>query len=204
MAHRNPQGINYGPSDADRLPKETRAKFDLFFANLCKYRNSLAPNLKQRMTDRHMKDLALSLLDNTVFEIVQELEDIQSLTERNLLNKRMKVVGEHKMRKLEMTKRHFEEIALCRHKPHQLPLLKADHEKEKSILEKTLAEELKSKDQAIILELDQVVSDQQSTLCQAAVPLFMVTNNSFDIQVQIQILRFIQKLSQLRNIENST
>ena len=38
-------------------------------------------------------DLATSLLDGTVFEIVRELEEIQQILERDLLNRRMKVVN---------------------------------------------------------------------------------------------------------------
>ena len=34
----------------------------------------------------------MSLLDGTVFEIVKELDEIQQLNERSLLNKRMKVL----------------------------------------------------------------------------------------------------------------
>lgn len=43
-----------------------------------------------------MNTIATSLLDGTVFEIVKGLEDIQQLTERNLLNRRMKVINSHK------------------------------------------------------------------------------------------------------------
>lgn len=189
--------INYEPSDTGQLSEEARRKYYTFHRNLCKYRDALPPTMKQKISDHQMKDLALSLLDDTVFAIVQELEDIQSLSERQLLNRRMKVVGQHKTLKLQMTKRHKEDVAQYRNKLHQLPLLKADHEREKAALEKKLAEEVKATDQGVILELDQLVSNQQSTLYQAAVPFFSVTNNSQEIQVQIHILRFIQKLSQL-------
>lgn len=43
-----------------------------------------------------INSLALSLLDGTVFEIVRGLEDIQQLSERNLLNKRMKLINSQK------------------------------------------------------------------------------------------------------------
>ena len=192
-------GINYSPSDTGKMSDEARKKYDLFFTQLCKYRDALPTNLKNRMTISSMKELAMSLLDDTVFDIVQELEDIQSLSERKLLNKRMKVVGQHKMMKLELAKKHKEDIAKCKNKPHYLPLLKKEHDEEKEALEKKLAEKVKMTDQEVILELDQILSDQQSTLFQAAVPFFSVTNNAQEIQVQIHILRFIQKLSQLKD-----
>lgn len=204
MAHQAVQGsqvINYGPSDTGKLSGEARGKYELYIKNLWKYREILGFNMKLKMADYQMRELARSLLDDTVFDIVQELEDIQSLSERQLLNKRMKVVGQHKTEKLEMTRKHKEDVAKCRHKPHQLPLLKAEHDKERATLEKRLAEDVKKTDQEVILELDQLVSNQQSTLSQAAVPFFFVTNNTQDIQVQIHILHFIQKLSQLKDAE---
>lgn len=198
------QAISYQPSDAGHLSKEMRKKCDVFMRNLHKYRDGLPPNLRFKITDEQLKELALSLLDDTVFDIVQELEDIQSLSERQLLNKRMKVVGHHKTLKLQMTKRHKDDVAKNKHKAHNLPLLKSEHDKEKTVLDKKLAEEVKATDQEVILELDQLVSNQQSTLYQAAVPFFFVTNNSQDIQLQMQILRFIQKLSQLKAAEELT
>ena len=48
------------------------------------------------MTSEVINSLALSLMDGTVFEIVRGLEDIQQLTERNLLNKRMKLINSQK------------------------------------------------------------------------------------------------------------
>ena len=43
-----------------------------------------------------LSGIATCLLDGTVFEIVKGLEDIQQLSERNLLNKRMKIVNSQK------------------------------------------------------------------------------------------------------------
>lgn len=194
-------GISYQPADMGHLSEEAGKKFELFFRHLCRYRDGLPQNLKQKTTNAQMRTLALSLLDDTVFDIVQELEDIQSLSERQLLNKRMKVVGHHKTLKLQVSRRHREDVGKCRHKPHTLPLLKVEHDKEKAALEGKLAEAVKVTDQEVILELDQIVSNQQSTLFQAAVPFFFVTNNAQDIQLQIHILRFIQKVSQLKDAE---
>lgn len=42
-----------------------------------------------------MSDLALALIDGTVYEIVQGLLDIQHLTEKNLYNQRQKLHCEH-------------------------------------------------------------------------------------------------------------
>ncbi len=194
--------IHFEPSDTGRYSEETRAKLRAFYSRLCTYRNDL-PHLSQRlkMTDEKMWELAHSLLDDTVFDIVQELEDIQSLSERELLHKRMKVVGRHKTVKMEINRRHRDDVARNKTKAHQLALLKVEHDQEKAEVDKKLADELKRTDQEVILELDQIVTDQQSTLYQAKVPFFSVTNNSQEIEIQMHILRFIQKLSQFKEVE---
>ena len=102
-------------------------------------------------------------------------------------------MGEHKMKRMNMIKHHKEEDINT--KPHNLQLIKTRQEKELSELDAKLSEELKVTDQKIILELDQVATEQQSTLQQAAVPFFKVTNNPLDIQIQIHFLNFIQRLS---------
>ena len=49
------------------------------------------PYYKIQITEKHLLDLAACLVDGTVFDIVRELEEIQQLNERSLLNKRVKV-----------------------------------------------------------------------------------------------------------------
>ena len=59
-------------------------------------------------------------------------------------------------------------------------------------------EELKRKEMKIVMELDQKVMDQQSTLEKAGVPGFHVTNNAHDVRLQMYLLDFIMKLSQFQ------
>lgn len=47
----------------------------------------------------------------------------------------------------------------------------------------------------LILQLDQMVSEQQNTLEKAGVPGFYVSTNPQEIQVQMYLLEFISKLS---------
>ena len=94
---------------------------------------------------------------------------------------------------MDITQRHKEELRECR--PHNLSLVKERHDKERTDLDTRLNEEIRSTDQKIILELDQLVCDQQSTLQQAAVPFFVVSNNTSDIQLQSYLLQFILRLS---------
>ena len=44
-----------------------------------------------QLTNDFIMETCLSLQDGTVFDIVKELEEIQQLNERSLLNRRMKV-----------------------------------------------------------------------------------------------------------------
>ena len=55
----------------------------------------LVSSFQQRLSYNTLSDLALALIDGTVYEIVQGLLDIQHLTERNLYNQRQKLHGEH-------------------------------------------------------------------------------------------------------------
>ncbi len=198
MSKSLPQGYEFGPPpSAMSLSEETRYSYDLFYKRLSQYRAQLPSTLQQKMSTADLKELAEALLDGTIFEIVKELEDIQQFKERALLNNRLKVVSSQKTQKMAQTKKHKEELSEC--KQHNIPLVKKRHENEIAELELKLKDEMKSTDQKIILELDQLVSDQQSTMQQADIPMFNVTNNPNEIQVQMHLLKFIQKLSELPN-----
>lgn len=54
-----------------------------------------ASSFQQRLSYNTLGDLALALIDGTVYEIVQGLLDIQHLTEKNLYNQRQKLHCEH-------------------------------------------------------------------------------------------------------------
>lgn len=188
-------GIEFGPNDCSQMSEEVRHKYEFCYRKLKLFREQLPSHLLSKLLSPQLKELARSLIDGTVFEIVRELEDIQKLTERSLLKKRVEMANRQKSRKVELTKRHLQEFASAEEKPHTLPLLKSKHETESKDLEKKLAEETRSTDKKIVLELDQIVADQQSTMQQCAVPIFTVTNNPQDVQLQMHLLRFLQKMS---------
>lgn len=56
---------------------------------------SMVSSFQQRLSYSTLGDLALALIDGTVYEIVQGLLDIQHLTEKNLYNQRQKLHCEH-------------------------------------------------------------------------------------------------------------
>ena len=94
-----------------------------------------------------------------------------------------------------MARQHRDEIAACESKPHNLPLVTARHKKEKEELEGRLKEELQVADEKIIQELDQIVTEQQSTLHEAAVPFFSVTSDPSTVKLQMYVLEFLQRLA---------
>uniref|UniRef100_A0A2K5D469 DiGeorge syndrome critical region gene 6 n=1 Tax=Aotus nancymaae TaxID=37293 RepID=A0A2K5D469_AOTNA len=56
----------------------------------------LPSSFQQRLSYTTLSDLALALLDGTVFEIVQGLLEIQHLTEKSLYNQRLHLQNEHR------------------------------------------------------------------------------------------------------------
>lgn len=70
---------------------------------------------------------------------------------------------------------------------HILALMKLKHSKQ-----------LRDKDMELVLHLDQKVRDQQSTLQQAGVPGFYITDNPKEIKIQMFLLDFILRLSLIK------
>ncbi|KAG8596934.1 hypothetical protein GDO81_002110 [Engystomops pustulosus] len=88
----------------------------------------LPSSFQQRLSYTTLSDLALALIDGTVFEIVQGLLEIQHLTEKNLYNQRVKLHAEHRGLKQELLKKHKEALQSC--KAHNLPVLRSTQQKE--------------------------------------------------------------------------
>ena len=65
---------------------------------------------------------------------------------------------------MEQNKTHKAAIEACSNKPHHLPVVKKKHTQEKENLESRLEQELLQLDQKLVLELDRVVCDQQTTM----------------------------------------
>lgn len=127
--------------------------------------------------------LSNSLLNDTIFEIVKRLIEIQHVTETHLFKLRQQIENEHEneintwMRKIQDA----EELQ------HILALMKIKHDKQ-----------LRETDQKLVLHLDQKVKDQQMTLEKAGVPGFYVTENPKEIKIQMHLLDFILRLSRMK------
>ncbi|KAM4616030.1 protein DGCR6 [Polymixia lowei] len=154
----------------------------------------LPSSFQQRLSYNTLSDLALALIDGTVYEIVQGLLDIQHLTERNLYNQRQKLHCEHQALKQDLTRKHKEALLVC--KSHNLALLKTNQQGEVEALEIRVREEQNMMDKKILVEMDQKVLDQQNTLEKAGVPGFYITTNPQELTMQMNLLELILKLQQ--------
>ncbi len=52
-------------------------------------------NFQHRLSNELLSGLSSSLLDGTVFEIVNNLSELQQITERNLISERNKIHNEY-------------------------------------------------------------------------------------------------------------
>nr|KAF6403282.1 DiGeorge syndrome critical region protein 6 [Molossus molossus] len=160
----------------------------------------LPSSFQQRLSYTTLSDLALALLDGTVFEIVQGLLEIQHLTEKSLYNQRLRLQNEHRVLRQALRQKHQEAQQACQ--PHNLPVLQAAQQREQELpslwqaMEHRIREEQRAMDQKIILELDRKVADQQSTLEKAGVAGFYVTTNPQELTLQMNLLELIRKLQQ--------
>ncbi|XP_048240032.1 protein DGCR6-like [Haliotis rufescens] len=185
-------------SNDDQSLKEQRQKNHyLLNSELQSMARELPMKFQQRLPYDLLSGLANALLDGTVFEIVRSLEEVQHLEEKSLFNQRSKLNSEHKAQRHEMQKKHKEMIQSCQTKPHNLPLVQSQIEREWETMTKRCDEELKKKDMKVILDLDQKVMDQQVMLEKAGVPGFFVTNNRQEIRLQMYLLEFILRLSRM-------
>ncbi|MGH0139174.1 UNVERIFIED_CONTAM: hypothetical protein FKN15_069026 [Acipenser sinensis] len=132
-------------------------------------------SFQQLLSYTMQSDLALALIDGTVFEIAHGLLDIQHLTEKNLYNQRQKLHG----LKQELVRKHKEALQSC--KTHKKSVLRAAQQRELEALELRVKDEQRMMDEKIVLELDQKVVDQQNTLEKAGVPGFYITTDPQDI-----------------------
>ncbi|KAG8012203.1 Protein DGCR6 [Nibea albiflora] len=154
----------------------------------------LPSSFQQRLSYNTLSDLALALIDGTVYEIVQGLLDIQHLTEKNLYNQRQKLHCEHQALKQDLVRKNKDALQSC--KSHNLTLLKSNQQAELEALEIRVREEQRMMDKKIVAEMDQKVIDQQNTLEKAGVPGFYITTNPQELTMQMNLLELILKLQQ--------
>ncbi|XP_039248569.1 protein DGCR6-like [Styela clava] len=151
---------------------------------------SLDFKTQQRLPYDLLANLASTLRDSAIFTIVDDLEEIQHLTEKNLYTQRQKILEEHKTLIKNLKKKHEDDLRTC--KRHNLAILQKEHEKQLIELEKRLKTELTQFDNKILTQIDQKVVVQQATLKSAGVPGFFVTNDDQEIKLQMTLLHLIK------------
>ncbi|KAJ3633773.1 hypothetical protein MTP99_010698 [Tenebrio molitor] len=137
----------------------------------------LPPKYQMRLPYELLSSLANCLLNDTVFEIVKGLLEIQHVTEQHLYQQRLQFLNTKKMEEHEI-----------------LTQYSNNSEKKVEELRKFMIkqkDELKQFDMGLVLQLDQKVADQQQVLEQAGVPGFFVTTNTIEIKVQMHLLDFM-------------
>ena len=163
-------------------PEDLQRKLYFLMEQLQLMASELPPKYQMRLPYELLSGLANSLLNDTIFEIVKGLMEIQHVTEKHLFQQRLQLINQQQIE--------IQQV-LCTLETE------ADKQSVKQSMFQKYKEELKQQDMKLVLQLDQKVADQQSTLEKAGVPGFYVTNNPMDIQVQMRLCDFIIRLSKM-------
>ena len=157
------------------IVKCTQEKLYSLLSKLQKMSGEIPAQYQQRIPHDVLSQLASSLAQGQIVEIVRMLTEVQQATEKHLFQQRLQFISKQKTEKQELVKQ-------------------AKTQTELTALEMRQKEERRQHDMKLITQLDQKVSDQQVTLQRAGVPGFYVTNNPTEIRVQMYILDFILKI----------
>ncbi|CAF4898950.1 unnamed protein product [Pieris macdunnoughi] len=163
-------------------PEALQRKLYFLLEQLQDMARELPPKYQMRVPIELLSGLANCLLNDTVFEIVKGLMEIQHVTEKHLFQQRLQIINKHTSE--------IESLVNSLLTPEE-------KEDQKHILLKRHKEELKLTDMKLVIQLDQKVSDQQDTLEKAGVPGFFVTTKPIEIKVQMYLLDFILRLSKM-------
>ncbi|CAG9560589.1 unnamed protein product [Danaus chrysippus] len=162
-------------------PEALQRKLYFLLEQLQDMARELPPKYQMRVPIELLSGLANCLLNDTVFEIVKGLMEIQHVTEKHLFQQRLQIINKHTLEIQEM---------INTTTPEQ-------QESKRNVLLRRQKEELKQADMKLVIQLDQKVSDQQDTLEKAGVPGFFVTSKPIEIKVQMYLLDFILRLSKM-------
>ncbi|XP_074109919.1 gonadal protein gdl [Cotesia typhae] len=167
---------------SDPSPEDLQRKLYFLVEQLQNMASALPSKYQMRLPYELLSGLANSLLNDTIFEIVKGLMEIQHVTEKHLFQQRLQLLNQQKIQMQET-------------------LAGSNTEEEKTAVKIALEEQqkkdLKATDMRLVMQLDQKVADQQSTLEKAGVPGFYVTNNPAEIQLQMRLCDFIIRLSKM-------
>jgi len=135
----------------------------------------LPTKYQQRIPYELLSELAASLAQGQILEIVKMLTEVQQATEKHLFQQRLSSQNQQRIQKQELVARKGSTAELA-------------------ALDAKIKGERQQGDMRLVTQLDQKVSDQQVTLERAGVPGFFVTNNPTEVQVQMYLLDFIVRI----------
>ncbi|XP_066963647.1 protein DGCR6 [Macrobrachium rosenbergii] len=179
---------------------DTQEKLYKMLEKLQSLHREIPTKFQQRLPYDLLSSLAHVLLDNTVFEIVRELVELQYMTEKSLHQQRMHMLHKHRVERENLIKKQREEILAAERqgKAHVASRLPRLHQEQLTELETRHSKDISGCHGRIQQLLDQKVIEQQSTLQQVGVPGFHETDNPVEIRVQMYIMEFIVKLGGIK------
>ncbi|XP_015112188.1 gonadal protein gdl [Diachasma alloeum] len=163
-------------------PQDLQRKLYFLVEQLQNMASCLPPKYQMRLPYELLSALANSLLNDTIFEIVKGLMEIQHVTEKHLFQQRLQLLNKQKI-EMQETLANF--------------ITEEDKLTAQIALQVKHKAELKQNDMKLVMQLDQKVADQQGILEKAGVPGFYVTDNPMEIQVQMRLCDFIIRLSKM-------
>ncbi|KAF7281439.1 gonadal protein gdl isoform X1 [Rhynchophorus ferrugineus] len=164
-------------------PQILQKKLYFLLEKLQSMASELPPKYQMRLPYELLSSLANCLLNETIFEIVKGLLEIQHVTEQHLFQQRLQFINSKKIEEQDLLKKY-----------------ENNSEKKIEVLQKFMIdqkEELKAFDMKLVLELDKKAADQQNILEKAGVPGFYYTTNPTEIKLQMYLLDFLLRLSQM-------
>ncbi|CAD7005033.1 gonadal protein gdl [Ceratitis capitata] len=175
---------NSQTQDYTQLTPELMQRKLYFLVDQLKQMHAQLPeNYQIRISYELLTELANSLLNDTIFEIVKGLMEIQNVTEKHLLTLRKQVETDFELEMQEWRSKITDPEELS----HIEQLMQVKHTKK-----------MRETDMKLIALLDQKVKDQQSTLNKAGIAGFYVTENPREIKIQMFLLDFIIRLSRMK------
>uniref|UniRef100_A0A0K8VRJ5 Gonadal protein gdl n=1 Tax=Bactrocera latifrons TaxID=174628 RepID=A0A0K8VRJ5_BACLA len=171
------------PDFTELTPELLQRKLYFLVDQLKQMHAQLPENYQIRISYELLTELANSLLNDTIFEIVKGLMEIQNVTEKHLLTLRKQVETDFELEMQEWRSKITDPEELS----HIEQLMQVKHSKK-----------MRETDMKLVALLDQKVRDQQSTLHKAGVAGFYVTDNAKEIKIQMFLLDFIIRLSRIK------
>lgn len=173
--------------DFEQRTRQQQRHYELF-SELQRMSSRLPMQYQQRMPYELLSSLASCLLDDTVVQIVRGLKEIQEMLEKGLFERRGRQIEHLRACRAQLRERNRESIAFR-------TLTSKEAAQKEQEMEAHVQEETRKIDMRIVAELDQNVAEQQTTLQNAGLPGFHLTNKPIEVRIQMYLIEFVLQLS---------